>query len=180
MTTIQGSVQREDGEQIPLLELLRGPTLLLFTRHWGCMECSLLLAHIMPILPTLADLDISVVVVGNGSAAGIAHFRNRYGLECEVVTDPTLKVHGSAGLRRSYMGGAGPRALWTLATGWAQGHPNKMGDGDMWQQGAAILADAQGQQLWRHDNTFLGDHARRTDVLQAILVAAAKERPWHT
>ena len=51
------------GRALRLGALLEGPTLVIFLRHWGCVECSLLLTALGPRLEEIASLGVRVVMV---------------------------------------------------------------------------------------------------------------------
>ncbi len=183
MSLRDANVLNAAGETVRLGTVLDGPTLLIFVRHWGCMECSLLLSDVVPVLPTVAKLGVRIVIIGNGSPGAIKAFEAHYKLvdkHIRVFTDPTLAVQALAGMQRSVWGGTGPRALWTLLTGWAQGHPNSLWDGDWWQQGGVVLLDSVVNEVWRHDNTYLGDHASGAAMVEAAVKLRNKERTWRT
>jgi len=175
------TVTDRHGNALSLGDLLDGPVLVIFLRHWGCVECSLLLTALGPRLGEIASLGVKVVMVGVGSVAGIGNFLTRYRLEnseVTVVTDPSLKTHQAVGLKKSLWGVGGPQANWTIVSNWLQGHPNTLGDGDIWQLGGAILLDGAGAEIWRHDNRRLGDIAPHTEIMDAVLRMRAGEAEW--
>ena len=177
------TVLDSDGRALRLGALLEGPTLVIFLRHWGCVECSLLLTALGPRLEEIASLGVRVVMVGLGSVAGITKFTARYrlsGSQVIVVTDPTLRAHEAAGLKKSLWGVGGPQANWTIASNWLQGHPNSLGDGDIWQLGGAVLLDRGGAEVWRHDNARLGDLAPHIRIVDEVLRMRALEARWTT
>jgi len=171
------------GASVRLGSLLEGPALLIFLRHWGCVECSLLMAALGPRLGELSTLGVAVVMVGVGSVEGLGDFLGRYRLEgadLRVVTDPTLQTHRAAGLQRGLLQTLGPRARWAAVKGFLSGHVGAIGDGDLLQMGGAILLDGQGEIRWRHDNRRLGDVAPVTGLMDAVLRLRAEEVEWGT
>lgn len=133
-----------DGVRTRLGDLLRGPTLLVFLRHFGCVGCSMQVDALAPHLGELAEMGVHTVLVGNGEPEHIAAFVARHRLEdrpATIVTEPTLAAYRAAGFERSLGATVGPRALWNELTAIARGYFPRRHEGDALQQGGALLVD---------------------------------------
>jgi peroxiredoxin len=148
------------------------PCLLVLLRHFGCIGCSEQVTELAPRLDEIARAGVRTVLVGNGSPEQLAAFIERNALQgaaCDAVTDPSLVVYASLGLRRSVWATFGPRALVDAARALAAGHANRRVEGDATQQGGVVLVDRAGTVRFLHENQSLGDHARASDVVEAVL-----------
>ena len=133
-----------DGLRTRLEELLRGPTLLVFLRHFGCVGCSMQVDALVPHLGDLAEIGVHTVLVGNGEPEHIAAFVARHRIEdrpVTIVTEPSLAAYRAAGFERSLAATIGPRALWNELTAIARGYFPRRHEGDGLQQGGALLVD---------------------------------------
>ncbi len=167
----------EEGAETTLGSLCVGVSLCVFLRHWGCAECSLLLHRLEPRLSELIALGARIVFIGLGSAQGIASFRAKHRFTREdicIVTDPTLSLHNALGLERGLMKVQGPKALFNRAKLGLQGYKNQSEDGDLLQQGGAVLLDAGREEIWRHKNTYFGDVLDPNELVEAVLQERAR------
>jgi peroxiredoxin len=170
-----------DGRRLPFADLLGGrPLLVLFLREFGCIACAEQVHEVLPRLRELEALDVRVALVGNGPADSVSAFAERHALAdkpVELFTDPTLAVYRAAGLRRSAWATHGPGALVDWIRAFGRGHrPGKI-EGDLQQQGGALLFDAGGNVAWAHANARLGDHADPADVMDAVFALCLQRSP---
>lgn len=155
-----------------------------FLRHFACPGCSEQLALLSPYLPELKRDHTRVVLVATSTPSRIPSFAKRMHLESglvEVVTDPTLATHKAAGLVRSAASLANMKTLAEAVRLYAQGHftdrdPN---DGDVFQQGGALLVDRDGNVLFRHANRYMTDHVAMEQVCE-VLDATRADRSVQT
>ena len=177
-TILYSTVLTDSGQSIVLSSLFSKVTLCIFVRHWGCAECSLLLHTLTPRLPELIDLNVRIILVGLGSAKGIAEFRSKYRLKKTsvfIVTDPTLSIHKQIGLERGLWEVQGPKGLYNRLKLKLEGFNNTTSDGDLLQQGGAILFDQSSSILWQHNNNHFGDILNPNELMNAVLLASIKK-----
>jgi peroxiredoxin len=161
-----------DGRTTSFAELVAaGPTLVVFVRHFGCIGCAEQVHVLLPRLGELAALGVRVALVGCGPADHLDAFVERHDLadkSVEVLTDPTLAAFAAAGLLRSFWATWGPSAIADFLRAFAGGHRPGRPDGDLLQQGGAVLASG-GRVAWAHRNESLGGHADPADIVDAAL-----------
>lgn len=175
-TYLNHTVMTEAGDEVQLSSLCQGITLCVFLRHWGCAECSLLLHRLDPRLKELVKLRVRIILIGLGSREGIATFRSKHRFtrrDLLIVTDPTLTLHNSIGLKHGIREVSGGTALYNRVKLKLQGFTNELGDGDPLQQGGAILLDTNANELWRHINGHFGDILDPNSLMDKALVASA-------
>jgi peroxiredoxin len=145
--------------------------LLVFLRHLACPACSEQVSLLSPHLPELRDAGVRIVLVATSTPERIPAFAKRMHLESaqiDVVTDPTLRTHQSAALVRSLWSTFNPRSVRSSIALWANGHyvTRDPGDGDVLQQGGALLVDAGGAVLFHHANEHVTDHVPMNEVCE--------------
>lgn len=180
---LSSSVLLQDGTATPLESTVKAkPTALVFIRHFGCLGCSVHMADLAPRVDELNKLGLDLVLIGNGAAHYIAGFMARYGLNeklVTVVTDPSLKTHKAALLRRSWWATLGPKGIWDQVRALIGGHRQNHIQGDNWQQGGAILIDRDGKVVYYHRNETVSDHARTHELVDAIYKLLLKKDPLY-
>lgn len=167
------------GASAPLGTHLRGlPCLVSFLRHFGCTGCADHIADVAPRLQELHALGLRTVFVGNGEPRYIDGFLQRTGLadkHATVVTDPTLRVFAAAGLLRSKWATLGPRAALDVARARSRGIAGQGLEGDHFQQGGALIVDADGVVAYFHRSKSLGDHPAASDLVDVALAMCARQ-----
>jgi peroxiredoxin len=158
-------------------DLLRGPTLLVFLREFGCPHCAHQVDQIMARLPELESLGVGVVLVGNGPPEALVPFARRMQLEgrrVTVVTDPSRASFRAAALRRprKYGWWTVPETLRVFGAGYRQ----RRRAGDAWQLGGAFLVDDAGRVVYHHRSETPGDLADPSDIVQAALALVIERR----
>jgi peroxiredoxin len=174
------SVLDATGEARPLsTRWAEEDAVLVFVRHFGCAGCSEHVAALRPRFAELAALGAPVSLIGNGTPDQLAGFVERQALDghpMTVFTDPTLAAYRAAGLERSWLGTAGPRAALALAALALRGHPNRRIHGDVAQQGGTLYVTRAGALAFYHRSARIGDNARVAAVVDVALAARAAER----
>ena len=168
-------VTTEDHQTTTLGELCQDVTLCVFLRHWGCAECSFLLHRLGPRFQELINLEVRIILIGLGSVEGIATFRDKHRLHRDdvlIVTDPTLAIHTQAGLGRGSVAVQRPGAMINRIKLSLQGYTNQVGDGDLLQQGGAILLDQKQSEIWSHRNPYFGDVLDPNQLINSALHAS--------
>lgn len=176
-------VQTRDGRSVELGALIQAnPTALVFIRHFGCLGCSVHMAELAPRLDELRKLGLRVVVVGNGALRYLEGFTERYHLDekqVTVVTDPSLATHRAARLKRSFWATFGPKGLFDQIRALVRGHSQRGVQGDNWQQGGAILLDAEGRVTYYHRNDSVSDHAPTSELVDGIYKMLMRRSPLY-
>jgi peroxiredoxin len=179
----QATVQDRAGEPTALHTLWsRGPALILFLRHFGCIGCAEQVTELSPRMDELRDAGVRTVLVGNGAPEMIDAFVARHGLSdkaCELVTDPSLSAFRAAELVRSAWATIGARAIVDMARAFGKGHGHPGLEGDRWQQGGALLVDAGGRVVVYHRNRSLGDHLHASELVDAALALLVRKSAMH-
>ena len=168
-------ITMENNQSTILGDLCQGVTLCIFLRHWGCAECSFLLHRLGPRLQELINLEVRIILIGLGSVEGIATFRDKHHLHRDdvlIVTDPTLSIHTQAGLERGNSAVKRPGAIINRVKLSLQGYTNQIGDGDLLQQGGAILLDQKQSEIWSHRNPYFGDVLDPNQLINSALHAS--------
>ena len=153
--------------------------LFVFLRHFSCPGCSEQIALLSPHLPELHEARVRIVLVATSAPARIPEFAKRMHLEnaqIDVVTDPTLAAHKSAALIRSMWSTFGPASLRSTIRLYREGgHSAERdpGDGDVLQQGGALLVDTSGSVLFHHANAHMTDHMPMNTVCELAFRAAS-------
>jgi hypothetical protein len=175
----QALVIDRGGNESPLGDRwARRPVVVVILRHFGCVACAEHVALLAPRLHELARLGFGVVYVGNGAEHFMSGFVERNQIDetvVELVTDPTLGVHGALGLARSRTSAYGPGALVGLARGLLRGFRQGRIEGDGRQQGGVLVIDAAGRVAYLHRDRHTGDHAPTHDVIDAAMQVAAAD-----
>ena len=158
-------------------DLLRGSTLIVFLRHFGCPHCARQVDGLVARLPELDTLGVGVVFVGNGPPVALAAFVRDMALArrgVTVVTDPSLAAFRAAELRRPRFHGfrAAVEAIRELAAGYAPGRVI----GDARQLGGVLLVDESGRVVYHHRGRSPGDLVDSSDIVQAALALLVEQR----
>lgn len=170
----QSIVQYEHGARKRVREFWSDRrSLLVFLRHFACPGCSEQLAIVSPYLPELRRDGTRVVLVATSAPNRIPSFAKRMHLDSglvDVVTDPTLETHKAAQLVRSFGSLINVTTIAEAVRLYAQGHfaTREAGDGDLYQQGGALLVDRDGCVLFRHANQHMTDHFSMSDVCDVL------------
>jgi peroxiredoxin len=157
----------------------RAACLLVLLRHFGCVGCAVQVRELAPRLFEMSRAGARVVLVGNGSVEQRAAFVARSAFEgapALLVTDPSLRLYGALGLVRSAWATLRPRSLFEEARALAKGHPYRTPEGDLMQQGGALLVDRAGVVRLFHRSRSVGGHPPASDLVDAVVRLALEER----
>ncbi|HTJ85002.1 MAG TPA: peroxiredoxin-like family protein [Polyangiaceae bacterium] len=155
------------------------PALLIFLRHFACPGCWEQAAELTPHLSALKAAGIRVVLVGLAEPSRILPFRDRARLEdadVDIVVDASLATHRAAGLLRSAWATYGPRSVASALKLYASGYyiPRDEDDGDLLQQGGALLIDRSGRIVLHHVAKHPTDHVDLRAVVKTAEGVAAR------
>ncbi len=113
-------------------------------------------------------LGARLVVVGNGSAAFAAAFREDTGLDALLLVDPDLAAYRAAGLRRGRVEVLSPRILTNAVRAAAAGFRQTSVQGDPWQLGGVFVFAAGGELVLEHASREAGDHVDPERIVAAL------------
>ncbi len=109
-----------------------------------------------------------IAVVGNGSRAFAAAFREDFGLDFPLLVDPALEAYRAAGLRRGHVELLSPRLLWNGVRALAAGSRQRGVQGDAFALGGVFVIRRGGGVAFAQRSREAGDHADLDDVLRAL------------
>jgi hypothetical protein len=169
------TVFRADGSPLALREAWadRG-AVLVFLRHFACPTCrqhgDLLAAR----LPELGAVGVRAALIGLGSPEALGRYSLAMRLDGSsalLLTDPDGSAHRAAGLARTKWATFGPRAVFASLKGYALGFGSARSDddGDIVQQGGALVIGPDDEVLFAHRSRWVGDLASATDLHLAAL-----------
>jgi len=166
------------GSESQLEDLIgRGPAVLVFLRHFGCIGCSANMADLAPRLNELERLGATVVLIGNGTPDELDGFFEKYALAGKpvtAVTDPALETYRSAGLERSAWRVWGPRGAFDFLRALGQGHWQSGFEGSVNQLGGTVVLSPEREVVFYHRARSLGDAASANDIVDAVLRCVAR------
>jgi hypothetical protein len=145
---------------------------MIFLRHAACPSCGAQVEELAPHLPTLKKKGARVVLVGLSDPQRLFTFRERLRLEdaeVDLVTDPSLACHRAAGFITGPWATLRPASIAASIALYRRGdfYRREPGDGDVQQQGGALLFDKGGQVLLHHVARHLGDRVDMERVVGA-------------
>jgi len=151
--------------------------LLLFLRHAACPSCGAQVDELAPHLPVLKQKGVRVVLVGLADPSRLLSFRERIRLEdaeVDLVTDPSLACHRAAGLVSGAWATIRPASIGAALSLYRTGeiYKREAGDGDVQQQGGAMLLEKDGRVLVHHVARHLGD---RVDMPRVVSLCALRD-----
>lgn len=154
-------------------QLGRGPTLLVFLRHFGCIFCR----------ETVADLRAAserhegypgVLFFFQGSPTEGRAFLRRYWPRASAVADPKRRFYEAFGLERgSLLQTLGPSVWAARRRASGKGHQSGARSGDVWMMPGVFLVEKDGI-LWRHDYHHAGERPDWEAIPERL--AALRER----
>jgi len=165
-------------QTVPTIETIEGQSVLFsslwqnqavfitWLRHYGWMFCREQAAQLKSIYPTLVDLDIGVVAIGNGTHLMAQDFVEQFAIPYPVYTDEKRATYDLMNMHRGFGIGLG-----TLKAGLAltkKGTKQGSNQGDIWQQGGEALFAKGGALLWKHSNKTAEQHSTPAEILAMI------------
>jgi len=175
---IASKVLDEKGTEVQLSSLFDSSVLLVFVRHFGCVGCTMQMQALAPRLEEFNLLGLSTIVIGNGAPNFIEGFIERFQLQnkpIQIVTDPSLAIFKKANFKRSLWATYGPLALWDYVKSFTKGVLQKTFEGDLTQQGGAILLNKSKELVYYHQNKHVTDLSNLSDVVDEVYKILALE-----
>ena len=163
----------EDGQSCSFHSILPNEwCLLVLFRHAECMECNLLVHQLNSIQNHLFNWHIQVVGVGNGKIDSIQRLRKRLSISDRIIlcSHPQRILHEKLGLKVSFAGAFGFKALWHTFKGFYDGHLQTSIATPMNQQSGLVLLNPQQEVCWIHRSQYLGDIPSYGDILEQVLI----------
>lgn len=109
-----------------------------------------------------------LVAVGNGTPAQAAAFRDEFGLDFPLFTDPGRESYAAAGLRSSLLDSLRPSLALNGVRALREGHRQGSLQGSALQQGGALVVDRGGRVLYRFVARTGGDHPDPDELVRAL------------
>jgi peroxiredoxin len=113
----------------------------------------------------------NLVVVGQGTPAQAAHFRDTQHVDIPLMVDPERRAYKAAGAKVGTLGELlGPKVV---AKGALSGHRQGKTVGSSAQLGGVLVIDTGGRVAWAHMSDDASDNPPNEDVLEALRQLAA-------
>ena len=157
-----------DGVSTSLRAQLRGPSVVVFVRHYGCIFCRERAAEVRTHRAAIERKGARIVFVGNGLPAMAREFAAQHADGIPVLSDPTKKTFELAGMRRGLSTVMRPSMLANAWRAFRSGHRQTKVQGDPWQQGGALVLGADGAVLHAQRDCAAGDAIDWARVVAAL------------
>ncbi len=160
-------VQRPDGEQVPIGELVEGPTILVIPRYYGCLPCRDYLQQVSSRYEQVEAAGGAAIGISVGSDKQARWLREERGIAFPLLVDPERRLHEALELPRKWWVGLNPRGWATYAKALSRGErqgaildPNQL-------PGLALLdSTATARTVYR--GRALGDYPPLDEVLEEL------------
>ncbi len=157
-----------DASTTSLRAFLDGPLLVVFLRHYGCIFCRERAAAVCTHRAAIEQKGASIVFVGNGLPVFARAFATQHADGLPVLSDPSGQSYQRAGMRSGYSTVLRPAVLKNAWRAFRSGHRQTRVEGDVWQQGGALLIAGDGGVLDSQRDCAAGDPIDWPRVLAAI------------
>jgi peroxiredoxin len=158
-----------DGSNVRIGALTtRGPVLLVFVRHFGCLFCK---EQVGEVLTRRADFEargVEPIIVGNGSVEDARAFAREHAAGLRVLTDPHREAYCAAGMKRGASTSMGFGVMRRATRAMMNGYRQTKTQGDPFQQGGVIGFGTDGRVRYRFISEEAGEHPALNDVLRAF------------
>lgn len=144
--------------------------LLAFMRHYGCTFCRDQAVGLSGVASDLERAGAPLTLIGQGTPGNAAAFRERFGLDVDLLADTDRLAYRAVGARRVGAGKLiGPRMLARgaarmLRSGVVQGrtvgHPAQLG--------GLLLVRPSGEVAWSHLSGDASDYPPAEEVLERV------------
>jgi peroxiredoxin len=131
------------------------------------MICRRQVVDIQEQMNTFNQLNVRIVVIGNGFPNFIEGFRNDTGYTGDLYTDPSLKSYQLLNFKNSVTSLLGFKTIKSAVHALSTGYLQKGIQGDALQQGGVVVIDSAGEPVYFYANSEAGDHAPLNDIIQA-------------
>lgn len=160
-----------DAATTTLRAFSKGPLVVVFVRHYGCLFCRERAAEVRAHRAAIEQRGARIVFVGNGLPAMAREFAAQHADGLPVLSDPTTKAFAVAGMRRGLGTVLRPSMLKNAWRAFRSGHRQTKVQGDPWQQGGALVLGKDGVVLHAQRDCAAGDAIDWARVVAAIPAA---------
>ena len=157
-----------DGVSTSLRAQSRGPLVVVFVRHYGCIFCRERAAEVRSHRAAIERKGATILFVGNGLPAMAREFAAQHADGIPVLSDPGKKAFALAGMRRGLSTVVRPSMLANAWRAFRSGHRQTKVQGDPWQQGGALALGADGVVLHAQRDSAAGDAIDWARVVAAV------------
>jgi peroxiredoxin len=159
------TVQDESGNATLVSEFWKSKiAMLVFLRHFGCIACRAQVKEMWARNSQYAAKGCQLIFIGNGSPKHIKRFKEDFGINVPIYTDPSLATYRAAGFKKSLIGTVGPKAIIFGQKLRSDGHVSDGIQGNVFQQGGVLCIDQQGKLLFGYVSKHLGDFPKKEDI----------------
>ena len=151
----------------------KGPAIVVFLRHFGCLFCREQSAEFREHEAALARDGISVTYVSTGSVRAAQSFKRKMRLTGAVWVDPERELYQAFGFRRSVWALLRPTTWWNGLRALIRGFRQGATRGDPWQNGGVLVARPDGTIAFLFKSKGPGDKPQTDKVISV----ARKLRP---
>ena len=167
MQLSQLNVQSVGGEAVTLDQVSQGKAgIMVLVRHYGCIFCRQRIAELISESKSRPEFDLTIFVVGNGTAAMAADFVSTHGINVPVFTDPSREIYRKLGMKRMF--GINWTSVKQGLAAFKDGHRQTAVAGDVWQQGGVAVFDTQGHVNYVFADQEAGSALPWSEVWQAV------------
>jgi len=142
-------------------------TVLIFVRHFGWLICRRQVADIQENLDTFNNINVRVVVIGNGQPNFIDGFRNDTGYKGDLFTDPSLKTYELLNFKKSVGSLLGVKTFKSALDALKSGYLQKGIQGNAFQQGGVVVIHPVDKPVYFYISEKAGDHAPLDEIINA-------------
>lgn len=151
------------------------PATLVFLRHYGCTFCRDHAVRLDADREAFAQAGAPLTVIGQGTPANAAWFRDEFGLGMDLLVDTDRLSYKAAGTKvATFMELLGPSQI---ARGLRRGRESGVRQGKTVghpaQLGGLMLVTPGGDVPWTHLSDDAGDYPPNSEVVEAVRGALA-------
>ena len=158
-------VKLSTGELVPLRSLYqKGPLVLIFLRHLGCVFCKEHVAH----LRDLKELNIVFVTLGTEEQTEI--FRKKMKSAHRFICDPEKKLHAQFNLNPGGLAEfMNPHVIGRVIVYMLKGYVNGLvAQGDPKMLPGVFLIQPDGELTWEHRSADIADTPRAEEIRRRL------------
>jgi len=161
-----------EGNAVPFSTLYaKGPTMVVFVRHFGCIFCRERIQDLSGCIKQLNENGYDAVVIGNGTPLMAQAFAEELKVTVPMYTDPERTTYELAGMKRAL--GLTPGSLRDVLRSLRAGARQGAVAGDLWQQGGVMTVASDGAILDRQIDRGAGDYINLLALADRIVGRAA-------
>jgi len=132
------------------------------------MFCREQVAQLRDALPGIRARGAGLIVIGNGTPAMAADFRQQRAPDLDVLVDPGREAYRALGLRHGIGTALSWATLGNARRAWQGGFRQERTQGDPWQQGGVFVVGPGAVTRFAYVSQAPGDHPDLRDVLASL------------